>query len=200
MAWNVRGQSMELCSCNLLCACWLGPEGPADKGWCSGAFAFDITSGTSDGVDLAGTRAVVAGEWPGNFFLGNGTLRVYVDEAASEEQRRELGAIFLGEKGGHLAGLWDAVMTKKLPLRTEKIDVQWGDSVSLKVGSIGQANLQPITDPTGKRTTVAGAAAQAGFQIDSMDLASSKGSKWSDPDMRAWEGDSGTLHQFNWSA
>jgi hypothetical protein len=36
--------------------------------------------------------------------------------------------------------------------------------------------------------------------IDSMDLASSKGSRWSDPDLRAWDGDSGTLHQFNWSA
>jgi hypothetical protein len=45
-----------------------------------------------------------------------------------------------------------------------------------------------------------GAVAQAGFLIDSMDLASSKGSRWADPEMRAWEGDSGTLHAFNWTA
>jgi len=86
------------------------------------------------------------------------------------------------------------VIDKKLPALTEKIEIQWGDSPSVTVGSIGQARLQPIKDPTGKVTKVAGAAAQAGFQIDSMDLASSKGSRWSDPDMRAWDGDSGTLH------
>ena len=38
-------------------------------------------------------------------FGGNGTLRVYVDEAASSDQRRELEAIFSGNKGGHLAAL-----------------------------------------------------------------------------------------------
>ena len=200
MAWNVSGQSLELCNCKMLCPCWLGPEGEVDQGWCGGAFAFDIREGNSDGVDLRGTQVVIAGEWPGNFFSGNGTLRVYVDEAASDDQRRELGAIFSGDKGGHLAGLWDAVMTKKLPVRIEKIDIQWGDHPSLAVGSIGQARLQPIKDPAGQPTKVAGAAAQAGFQIDSMDLASSKGSRWSDPDMRAWEGDSGTLHRFNWRA
>jgi hypothetical protein len=200
MAWNARGRSMELCSCNLLCPCWLGPEGSPDKGWCGGAFGFDIAGGNSDGVDLTGTRVVVGVEWPGNFFLGNGTLRVYVDARASEAQRRELGAIFNGDKGGHLAGLWDAVVAKKLPIRTESIDFQWGDNPSLTVGSIGRATLHPIKDPAGKPATVTGAAAQAGFQIDSMDLTSSKGSRWSDPDMRAWEGDSGTLHKFNWSA
>jgi len=200
MTWKVSGQSLELCSCKMLCPCWLGPEGAPDQGWCGGAFAFDIREGNSDGVDLGGTKVAFSGEWPGNFFGGNGTQRVYVDEGASADQRRELEAIFSGNKGGHLEGLFGAVFTKRLPARTEKIQIQWGDSPSLTVGSVGQARLQPIKDPAGRPTSVAGAAAQAGFQIDSMDLASSKGSRWSDPDMRAWEGDSGTLHQFNWSA
>jgi hypothetical protein len=199
MAWKVSGQSMELCNCKVMCPCWLGPEGEVDEGWCGGAFAFDIREGNSDGVDLGGTRVVISGEWPGNFFLGNGTLRVYVDEAATDDQRRELGAIFNGDKGGHLAGLWDAVMTQKLPILTERIQIQWGDNPSVTVGSIGQATLKPVKDPAGKPTEVAGAAAQAGFQIDSMGLASSKGSRWNDPGMRPWEGDSGTLHRFNWS-
>jgi hypothetical protein len=135
---------MELCNCEMLCPCWLGPEGPPDQGWCGGAFAFDIREGNSDGVDLGGTKVAFTGEWPGNFFAGNGTLRVYVDEGASADQRRELEAIFGGNKGGHLQGLWDAVMTKRLPARTEKIQIQWGDSPSLTVGNIGQARLQPI--------------------------------------------------------
>jgi hypothetical protein len=31
-----------------------------------------------------------------------------------------------------------------------------------------------------------------------MDVASSKGSRWSDPELRAWEGDSGSVMAFGW--
>ena len=199
MAWKVSGQSVELCSCKMLCPCWLGPDGEPDKGWCGGAFAFDIREASSDGVDLGGSNIAFAAEWPGNFFGGNGTARLYIDEGAGADQRRELEAIFSGKKGGHLEGLFGAVITKWLPAQVTKVDIQWGDNPSVTVGSVGQARLQPMKDPAGRPTKVQAAAAQAGFQIDSMDLASSKGSRWSDPDMRAWEGDSGTLHRFNWS-
>jgi hypothetical protein len=200
MAWKVSGQSMELCSCDMLCPCWLGPEGAPDQGWCGGTFAFDIREGNSDGVNLSGTKVALTAEWPGNFFLGNGTARLYLDESASDDQRRELEAIFSGHKGGHLEGLFGAVVTKWLPAKSAKIDVQWGDNTSLTVGDVGRATLQSIKDASGKRTQVRSAAALTGFQMESMDLASSKGSRFSDPDMRAWEGDSGTLHEFNWSA
>lgn len=200
MSWKVSGRSMELCNCKMLCPCWFGPEVEPDQGWCGGGFAFDIREGESDSVKLSNTRAFLSVEWPGNFFLGNGTARVYVDEAASEDQRRELAAILSGQRGGHLEGLWGAVVSKWLPPAMAKIDIQWGDNPSLSVGDIGRATLKPIKDMAGNPTRVQGAAAQLGFQIDTMDLASSKGSRFSDPDMRSWEGDSGTLHQFKWSA
>lgn len=200
MGWKVSGRSIELCSCRMLCPCWLGPDGVPDQGWCAGVFAFDIREGESDGVKLGGSKVAFTAEWPGNFFAGNGTLRLYIDERASEGQRRELEAIFGGKKGGHLEGLLGAVITKRLPAQVARIEFQWGDNPSFTVGSVGQARLQPIKDMAGRPTKVQGAAAQAGFQIESMDLASSKGSRWTDPDMRPWEGDSGTLHQFNWSA
>ncbi len=200
MSWKVSGRSMELCSCKMLCPCWFGPAVEPDQGWCATGFAFDIREGTSDGVTLGGTKVFFTAEWPGNFFGGNGTARVYVDEAAGPDQRRELEAIFSGNKGGHLEGLFGAVISKWLPARTAKIDIQWGDTPSLTVGGVGQATLQPIKDMAGKPTRVEGAAAQAGFQIQGMDLASSKGSRFTDPDIRSWEGDSGTLHEFNWSA
>jgi hypothetical protein len=122
-----------------------------------------------------------------------------MDERASEDQRRELEAIFSGRKGGHLEGLLSAVITNRLPAQVAKIEFLWGDKPSLTVGSIGRATLQPLKDTAGRPTKVQGAAAQAGFLIESMDLASSAGSRWTDPDMRAWEGDSGTLHSFNWT-
>ena len=40
----------------------------------------------------------------------------------------------------------------------------------------------------------------AAFELDSMVLASGKESNWADPDLGNWQGDSGTLHNFSWSA
>ena len=200
MAWNVKGRSVELCSCDMLCPCWLGSEGTPDKGWCAGAFAFDIEGGESDGTRLGGLKVALSAEWPGNFFGGSGKARLYIDERADPAQRRELEGIFAGKKGGHLEGLFGAVIAEWLPARAERIDVVWGDKPSLTVGAIGKCTLNPMKDPSGHVTSVKGAAAQAGFQIESMDLASSKGSTWRDPDLRSWDGDSGTLHVFDWRA
>lgn len=199
MTWQITGKSMEFCSCKMFCPCWLGPEGEPDQGWCAGVFGFDVRRGESDGVDLSGTRVVFHCEWPGNFFEGNGTARLYIDEAASEEQRRELEAIFSGKNGGPLEPLFGAVVTEWLPARVAKIDLEVGESPSLTVDGVGKATLARLKDGAGQATRVSGAAAQAPFQLASMDLASAKGSRWSDPDMRSWEGDSGTVHEFSWA-
>ena len=64
MAWNVSGRSVELCNCEMMCPCWLGPEKEPDKGWCAGAFAWDIQAGESNGVDLGGTKVAFRADWP----------------------------------------------------------------------------------------------------------------------------------------
>ncbi len=200
MPWNIRGQSMELCSCEMLCPCWLGATGKPDKGWCGGALAFQIEEGISDGVDLSGCTVALGAWWPGNFFEGHGKARVYISDKASGDQQRELEAIFTGQRGGHLQDLFGAVFDNWLPTRVTTVEAAWGEKPSLTVGDVGQATLDPLKDPTGQATKVTGAAAQAGFQFVGMDLASSIGSCWTDPDFQSWEGDSGTLHVFDWIA
>ena len=184
----------------MLCPCWLGPEGVPDEGWCGGAFAFDVQQGNSDGVNLTGSQVVLLAEWPGNFFGGNGTARLYIGEGSDADQRRELEAIFSGKKGGPLEPLFGAVVAKWLPAQFTSVDIRWGDSPTISVGKVGQATLAPLKDQAGHTASVRGAAAMGAFQSESMDLASSKGSRWSDPDLRSWEGDSGTLHTLKWSA
>jgi len=200
MAWRITARGIELCSCKMLCPCWLGPDGEPDQGWCGGIFAFDVQQGDSDGVNLGGSQVVLAAEWPGNFFGGNGTARLYIGERADANQRRELEAIFSGKKGGHLEALFGGVVAKWLPAQFTNVDIKWGDTPTINVGKVGQAKLQPLKDQAGRPAKVQGAAAMAAFQSESMELASSKGSRWSDPDLRSWEGDSGTLHSFKWSA
>jgi hypothetical protein len=199
MPWQVSGRSLEFCSCKMLCPCWLGPEGKPDEEWCGGAFVFDIQSGRSDSVDLGGTKAAFSARWPGNFFAGGGTARVYVDDGATADQRRELEAIFGGKKGGLLEPLFGAVISKWLPAKVCPIAIDWGEQPAVTVGDISRAKLVPLKDAAGKATKVSGAAAQAAFQMESMDLASARGGRWSDPDLQGWDADSGTLHSFNWS-
>jgi hypothetical protein len=200
MSWQISGRSMELCSCKALCPCWLGPEGEPDQEWCAAIFGFDIETGNSDGVDLVGTKMVLMAHWPENFFSGNGSARLYIDEGANSDQQQELEAIFSGKKGGVLEGLWGAVLSTWHPSRISKINIQWGDNPEVSVNGIGQATLKPFKDGAGNTATLSGAAGQAAFQIESMNLADSRASSWADPDLGNWEGDSATLHNFNWAA
>ena len=87
-----------------------------------------------------------------------------------------------------------------LPTQDTSIEIEWGETPTIKVGSVADLTMHPLQDANGKRTTVQGAAAMAGFDVASMELASSAGNTWSDPDLRPLEGDSGTLHEFNWSS
>jgi len=159
-----------------------------------------VESGNSDGINLAGGKVVFMAHWPGNFFAGNGRARLFIDDAASNDQRRELEAIFSGKKGGLLEGLFGAVISSWHPAKFSKVEIKWGDNPQIRIDGVGAASLKPFKDATGKSTTVSGAAAQGAFQIDSMVLADGKESGWSDPDLGEWKGDSATLHSFSWAA
>lgn len=200
MSWQVTGRSLELCSCKAFCPCWLGPDGEPDQGYCAAIFGFDIEKGNSDGIDLGGCKVVFMAHWPANFFAGEGGARLYIDESANDDQRQELEAIFGGKKGGPLEGLWGAVISTWHPAHIGKVEIEWGDNPQVKIDGVGGATLNPFKDDAGQSAIISGAAAQAAFQIDSMALASAKGSSWSDPHLGSWEGDSGTLHKFDWAA
>jgi hypothetical protein len=191
---------LEVCSCEMLCPCWLGPARP-DQGWCSGALIYHVEQGTSDGIDLSGNTVAWVADWPGDFWEGNGTARLYLDEAATANQRRELEAICSGRKGGPLEPVWGAVITTWLPTETVKIAFDWTGSPAGTVGTVGEVKTQRVTDQAGQQTRVTGAAAMAAFRSESMDLVRSNGSRWADPGLRQWTaGGSGTLHTLNWSA
>lgn len=201
MAWNLHGQLHELCSCQMWCSCWLGPEIAPDEGWCGGAILLDIAQGVSEGVSLNGCKVVWVGDWPASFWAGNGTARVYIDEETTPEQRRELEAIFTGKKGGPMAAVATSVITTWLPTQYTRIAINWGDNTSATIGTIGQVRSRRLVNEAGRPTTVQGAAAMSAFQLESADLAYTAGSRWADPDLpHQWEGSSGTRSAFHWSA
>ncbi len=198
MAWSINAELHESCSCASICPCLLGPAKP-DQGWCSGAFGIDVQSGESDGVDLSGVKMALHFELPGDFVSGIDKAKLYVDESTSDEQRREIDAIFHGEKGGLWGGMKEAI-GQWLPTTVTKVAMQNGDSPSTTIAGVGQIVLQPIKTEDGKPTRLTDAPVLAAFQIGHEDLAFGTGTKFSDPDMREWEslGQGGTA-QAAWS-
>lgn len=198
MAWKLSGQLLASCSCNLICPCLFGPAKP-DQGWCSGALVFDIRQGNADGVNLGGTKVVFAFDLPGDFLGGNGTGRLYIDEGASAEQRRELEAIFTGKKGGAFEML-NSLMTKWLPTETVKTEIA-ADQSSVRVGSVGELKLQLVQTEDGRQTTLQHAPIFVGFGVERSNVARGDGSQWSDPQMRRWtSGGEGGISAFTLSA
>ena len=203
MAWNVNGQLVEACSCNVMCPCWFGVKElmVMDQGWCDSTLLFRVREGSSDGVNLGGRTVVIATDFPGPTLLdGNGTIRLYIDDDASPDQQREMEAIFSGAKGGPmeiLAGL----VTNVLPTQTAKIAVQEeAGNLTIGVGNFGVIKSQPLNDEAGQPTVIRNAMFAQHLQLSDPQVAPS-GHRWSDPEMpRAFETKSGALATFNWSA
>lgn len=205
MAWALSGELVETCSCNMLCPCWYGVKElmRMDRGWCASPILFRIQGGHSDGVDLSGRTVVFAGFYPGpTLYDGNGTARVYLDDAASSDQQRELEAIMLGKKGGPM-GVVASLVSKFLPTQTAKIDVQEENgTITAKIGEVGQLKSQRLKNEAGQQMTMHNAGFAVLFQLENQmaELAPSEGTRWADPDLpEQWDSLSGAVGKFSWS-
>jgi hypothetical protein len=143
---------------------------------------------------------VFTADWPGDFWAGNGTARLYLDDRATPDQRRELEAIFGGKKGGPMEPVVAGLVTKFLPAQTVPIAVEWGDTTTATVGDIGRVTSQRLKGGAGEPATIQGAAAMGAFALERLEVARTAGSHWADPDLREWDADSGTVSTFSWRA
>lgn len=204
-SWRIKAEMVETCSCNMLCPCWFGVKElmVMDQGWCASPILVRIQEGSSNGVDLGRRDLVVATFFPGpTLFDGNATGRVYIDDNASEDQRRELEAIMQGKKGGPMEVL-GGLVSKWLPTQTARFDVQEQDgTLSATVGNYGRIRSERLKNEAGQTMTMQKTGFVMAFQFDNQtaELAPSAGTRWSDPDMpRQWECKSGAAGSFTWS-
>jgi hypothetical protein len=205
MASTLTGEWRETCSCNMHCPCWMGIKELMlmDQGYCGSTNLFRIQAGNLDGVDLGGLTLAVAVLWPGpTLFDGNGTGRLYIDEAANPAQRAKLEEIFLGKKGGAME-IMASLTPTWLPTQYTKINIQEeGDSVSAEVGAFGQIRSRLLKNAAGLPMKVANVGFTDALQFDNSEgtLAPSDGSQWSDPDMaHPFPSKSGTAGYFTWN-
>ena len=85
MAYHLEGRLLEVCTCKILCPCWVGED--PDFGTCDGVLAWHFDKGTIDGVDVAGHTFVILAHIPGNILKGNWKIRVYIDDKATPSRR-----------------------------------------------------------------------------------------------------------------
>jgi hypothetical protein len=49
---SIEGALFEVCTCNILCPCWVGED--PDGGTCDGLLGWRVDKGTVEGVDVSG--------------------------------------------------------------------------------------------------------------------------------------------------
>ena len=203
MAWSLKGQLIESCSCNMFCPCWFGVQDlmVMDQGWCYSVIGFRIREGNSDGLALDGREVVFAGHFPGpTMFDGNVTARLFVDEGADDDQQRELEAIFQGEKGGPMAVLSSLVATW-LPTKSTRVNVsEDDDSITMATEGAGDLRSQLLRDPEGTPFTLRGGGFVSLLGMEMVELAPTA-TQWADPEMpqKSVETKSGARGDFTWS-
>ncbi len=152
MAYTLEGQLLEVCTCRVLCPCWIGED--PDFGICDGTLAWKIEKGTIDGVDVSGLSICLLAHIPGNIMQGNWRVVVYVDENASAEQEKALLDVYTGKLGGPVADfaqlVGEVVAVERAPFT---IEVTEGKG-TLKIGSDIFAEMEPYKGATGNVTTL----------------------------------------------
>jgi hypothetical protein len=140
MGYRLQGKMLEVCTCEVICPCWVGRD--PDGGMCQGVIAYQITSGEAGGVDVSGLTFGLVAHIPGNVLQGNWRVIVLLDENATAEQEAALVEVFTGKAGGPVA-------LQRVPIT---FDVTEGTG-RLEAGPV-RTEIEAIVGATGQRTVL----------------------------------------------
>jgi len=152
MAYELEGKLLEVCTCNVLCPCWVGED--PDGGTCTGVLSWHVEKGTVNGTDVSGRTLTILTFIPGNILAGNWRVIVYVDDGATDEQQQALLDVWTGKLGGPVADLaqlvGEVVAVERQPV-TFQVE---GAAGRLAIGHAVEAELEPFTGATGQPTAL----------------------------------------------
>ena len=151
MAWTLKGNYVETCSCELMCPCNLSFDHGATYDYCRVTLVFDILEGDVEGTDIGGLKVALIADSPKVMTEGNWKLGVFIDEQASEEQGDKLVQVFSGQLGGPMGALAPLV-GEILGVERARIEVQ-DDGVrhSVRIGDAVDFEIEDIV-PFGVET------------------------------------------------
>jgi hypothetical protein len=125
MAWQLEGTYFESCSCDAVCPCtWSALTAKATLDRCRALLAYHVDSGEIEGVDVSGLSFALFLDTPPVMSEGNWRVGVYLDDAASDNQAGQLGAVLSGQLGGPPAMLGPLIGEM---LGVEKVPITYTD-------------------------------------------------------------------------
>jgi len=152
MAYQLEGELLEVCTCKILCPCWVGED--PDGGTCEGVLAWHVEKGTVNGVDVSGRTLVVLCHIPGNILKGNWRVVVYVDDKTTPQQQEALLNVWTGKLGGPCADLAQLIGQVAGVERVPITFAVEGARGRLKIGQAIEAELAPFQGATGQSTSL----------------------------------------------
>jgi len=152
MSYRLQGSLLEVCTCKVLCPCWVGED--PDFVDCKSAMAWNFQQGTIDGIDVSGLTIGLAVFIPGNVLDGNWRVTMFIDENASDEQAAAIQAVYSGEKGGPVKELVQLVGEVTSVERSPILFKVKEGKGTLKMADVAYAELEPYRSATGEVTTL----------------------------------------------
>lgn len=146
--WRIKGEEVGSCNCAWGCPCQFNAN--PTNGNCRALIGYEIREGHFGEINLDGVRWAALVSWPGAIHEGGGTIKVIVDERASDEQREAILALESGQHGGTYFEIFSSVIPNVLDPATAPIEIETDRKrriASVKVGEIAEASIEPIKNP-----------------------------------------------------
>ena len=145
--WSIECDYMESCNCDFGCSCNF--SGLPTNGRCEALVGYHIRKGQSGNVSLDGLDFIYAASWPRAIHQGDGTLRVYISDRASDSQRTAIADIAYGRSSGTgsfsiFAGTMKYKLDPEFVPLVMKVD---GKRSRFEVPGILSVELSPHFDP-----------------------------------------------------
>ena len=144
MSWNVQGNYVETCSCELMCPCNLSLDHGATYDFCRVTLVFDIRAGSVEDIDVAGCKVALIADTPKVMTEGNWRVGLFVDDVASDAQFDSLVKVFSGQLGGPMAAL-APLIGEMLGVQRARIEVEDdGLRHSVRIGDVIDFEVEDI--------------------------------------------------------
>jgi hypothetical protein len=145
--WEIQVDYVETCNCDFGCPCNF--TGYPTDGHCEALVGYHVRRGRFGRTKLDGLDVIYAAAWPRAIHQGGGTMRLYVSDSASADQRDALVTIFSGRaQGNGPFALFAGTMSDVQPPVFTAIEFRPdGRRSSFRVPDVCEAALAPFTNP-----------------------------------------------------
>ena len=204
-SWQLEGDLLDMCNCELLCPCHVSFRQKSTYDICEGIWVAIIEKGAWNQLNLDGLKAMITFHCPNPImYEGDWAAVLYIDERASPEQEAALTGIFSGQVGGPWArmaaffkkGKFQAIKRAAFNFakegRTFRVSTSTATqgATKLEIQALRGVNSEDEVKITNLRNLIHGeehVMARSDHRVDD------EGLRWD------YTGKNGLYSQFNWS-